>query len=103
MRRLVLAAALLATLTTVTAAPDSVTAGDARDERLALYLRTGQYTAARRLIDEILQSNPTDDLKNVRAVFADSPNMRVRSRAARFACEVWDNGVLLPLTVMACM
>lgn len=70
-----------------------------RDEQLGTYLRTGRYADARRLIDDILRTAPANDLRNIRALFGDSPNMRVKRGSARFACEVKDDGVLLPLTV----
>jgi hypothetical protein len=69
-----------------------------RDERVAMYLRVGRYKDARRVIDEMLKTEPRDDLKNVRAVFGSGPNMRVRRGSATFRCDV-GNGVLLPLTV----
>jgi hypothetical protein len=64
-----------------------------------MYLRTGRYADARRLIDEMLKTEPREDLNNVRAVFGSGPNMRVRHAAASFTCEVTETGVLLPLTV----
>jgi hypothetical protein len=70
-----------------------------RDEQLGAYLRTGRYEDARRLIDDILTTTPADDLRNIRTLFSGSPNMRVKRRPARFACEVKDDGVLLPLVV----
>jgi hypothetical protein len=99
MRRPVsLALLLLALATAAVAQLHSANAQD-RDERLGMYLRTGRYAEAIRLIDEILRTRPSDDLRNVRALFDGSPNMRVRHRAGRFPCEVKDDGVLLPLTV----
>ena len=87
-------------VTTILAdAQDRGRAGDDRDERLTSYLRTGKYADARRLIDEMLKTEPRDDLRNVRAVFGSGPNMRVRRASASFTCEVTDTGVLLPLTV----
>jgi hypothetical protein len=80
-------------------AQDRAGANDERDDRLAMYLRTGRYADARRLIDEMLKTEPRDDLKNVRAVFGSGPNMGVRHAAASFTCEVTETGVLLPLTV----
>jgi hypothetical protein len=47
----------------------------------------------------MLETEPRDDLKNVRAVFGSGPNTRVRHAAASFTCEVTETGVLLPLTV----
>ncbi len=70
-----------------------------QSERLATYLRTGRYADARALIDEMLKTEPREDLKNVRGVFATGPNMRIRRASASFACDVSDTGVLLPLTV----
>ena len=69
-----------------------------RDERLAMYLRVGQYADASRLIDEMLKTEPRDDLRNVRAIFGNGRNMRVRHGSASFTCDVSD-GVRLPLTV----
>ena len=73
--------------------------GDAREERVSSYLRSGRYADARRLIGEILRTEARADLRNVLAVFGSNPNMRVRRAAATFACEVSETGVLLPLTV----
>jgi Aspartyl protease len=72
---------------------------DERDNRLATYLRTGRYADARRLIDEMLKTEPREDLKNVREVFGSGPNMRVRHSASSFTCEVTETGVRLPLSV----
>jgi hypothetical protein len=99
MRRLAAFSALLIALATITAAQARLRNEDERDERLAMYLRIGRYADARRLIDEMLRTKPRGDLKNVRAVFGNGPNMRVRRGSAEFACEVRDNGVLLPVTV----
>ncbi len=70
-----------------------------RDARLSTYLRNGQYADARRLIDEMLSTEPRADLKNMRAVFANGPNMQVRGAPATFDCEVRHDGVTVPLTV----
>jgi predicted aspartyl protease len=72
---------------------------DERTERLMTDLRIGRYADADRLIEEMLRTEPRDDLKQVRAVFGHSPNMRVRRGSSTFACEVKDDGVLLPLSV----
>jgi hypothetical protein len=80
-------------------AQDRPRTGSEGSERLAIYLRTGQYENARGLIDEILKSERRDDLKNIRALFGGSPNMRIRGASASFPCQVTDTGVLLPLTV----
>jgi hypothetical protein len=90
---------LLVAASAAVAAQDRSAAKTARDERLGTYLRTGQYADARRLIDNVLKTEPSADLKNVRAVFGDAPNMHVRHRPARFACEVRNDGLLTPLTV----
>ena len=92
-------AGLFAVLLGVVEAQDRPRSENDLDERLAIYLRTGRYGDARRLIDEALKTEPRDDLKNVRAVFAGGPNMRIRRGSASFVCEVSDTGVLLPLTV----
>jgi hypothetical protein len=80
-------------------AQDRARTGNEGSERLAIYLRTGQYDDARRLIDEILKNELRDDLKNIRALFGSGPNMRIRRASAGFPCHVTDTGVLLPLTV----
>src|SRR6476659_3713567 len=69
------------------------------NERLRVYLRTGQYAEATRLIDQMLAVEPREDLKNVRAMFGNAPTMRVRHAAGNFRCDVTDTGVSLPLTV----
>ena len=92
-------AGLLVSLAVVAAGQDRPNTEDSRDERLAVYLRSGRYADARRLIDEMLRAEPRDDLRNVRAVFGSGQNRRVRRASARFTCEVTDTGVLLPLTV----
>jgi hypothetical protein len=92
-------AGLLVILLGVVYAQDRSGSENDRDERLAMYLRTGRYADARSLIDEMLKREQRDDLKNVRAVLATGPNMRIRRASASFACEVSDTGVVLPLTV----
>jgi len=67
-----------------------------RSERLGVYLRTGRYADARRLIDEF---GPRDDLKAIRALLGSAPNMKVGRKSAVFPCDVTDTGVSLPLTV----
>src|SRR3990170_9094770 len=99
MTRLMAYVGLLVSIAVVAGAQDRPSAQDERDERLAVYLRTGQYADARRLIDEMLRAEPRDDLRNVRAVFGSGANMRTRRAPASFTCEVTDTGVLLPLTV----
>jgi aspartyl protease len=69
------------------------------NERLRVYLRTGQYAEATRLIDQMLAVEPREDLKNVRALFGSAPTMRVRHASGNFRCDVTDTGVSLPLTV----
>lgn len=97
MKRIIAYAGLVLCLVALVDAQDR--AGADREERLAMYLRTGRYADARRLIDEMLKTEPRDDLKNVRAVFASGPNMRVRRASATFTCDVSETGVLLPVTV----
>jgi hypothetical protein len=92
-------AALLVLLVAVGHAQDRSSADEERSERLTMYLRTGRYADARQLIDEMLKTEPRDDLKNVREVFGSGPNMRVRRASASFACDVSPTGVLMPLTV----
>jgi hypothetical protein len=99
MKCLIGSAGLLVLLLGVVEAQDRPRSGNDQSGRLELYLRTGRYADARRLIDEMLKTEPRDDLRNVRAVFASGPNMRIRRASASFACEVSDTGVLLPLTV----
>jgi hypothetical protein len=99
MTRLTASLGFLLVLAALAPAQNRSGAEDERDDRLAMYLRTGRYADARRLIDEMLKTEPRDDLKNVRAVFGSGPNMRVRHAAASFTCEVTETGVLLPLTV----
>ena len=99
MTRLTAPLGLLLVLVVLAPAQNRSEAEDERDDRLAMYLRTGRYADARRLIDEMLKTEPRDDLKNVRAVFGSGPNMRVRHVAASFTCEVTETGVVLPLTV----
>jgi hypothetical protein len=99
MSRLTAALGLVLILAALAPAQDRAGPDDERDDRLATYLRTGRYADARRLIDEVLKTEPRDDLKNVRAVFGSGPNMSVRRAAASFTCEVTETGVLLPLTV----
>jgi hypothetical protein len=99
MKREIAYAGLLVALLGVMHAQERPSPENDQSDRLATYLRTGRYADARRLIDEMLKTEPRDDLKNVRAVFASGPNMRVRRAPASFPCEVSDTGVLLPLTV----
>jgi hypothetical protein len=99
MKRLIAHAGLVVLLVAVADAQDRSGADNDRDERLTTYLRTGRYADARRLIDEMLKTEPRDDLRNVRALFGSGPNMRVRRASASFACEVSDTGLVLPLTV----
>ena len=99
MKRLIAHAGLVVFLVVVLGAQDRSGNGNDRSERLSMYLRTGRYADARRLIDEMLETELRDDLKNVRAVFGNGPNMRVRRASASFTCGVSDTGVLLPLTV----
>jgi hypothetical protein len=47
----------------------------------------------------MLKTEPRADLENVRAVFGNGPNMRVRHAAASFTCEVTETGVMLPVSV----
>lgn len=99
MRRLAGNAGLLVVLAAVATAQDPPGRDEDRNERLALYLRTGRYADARRLVDEMLSAEPRDDLKNVRAVFGSGPNMRVRRGSASLSCQVSETGVLMPMTV----
>jgi hypothetical protein len=99
MTRLVASLGFLLVLAAIAPAQNRSSAEGERDDRLAMYLRTGRYADARRLIDEMLKTEPREDLRNVRAVFGSGPNMRVRRAAASFTCEVTETGVLLPLTV----
>lgn len=90
---------LLLCLTAVGHAQERTGADDDREQRLETYLRTGRYADARQLIDAMLAVEPREDLKNVRAVFASGPNMRVRRASATFACKVTATGVSLPLAI----
>jgi hypothetical protein len=99
MKRSIAYAGLAVVLAVVAVAQERPGPENERDERLSMYLRTGRYADARRLIDEMLRAEPRDDLKNVRAVFGSGPNMRVRPASASFTCEVSDTGVVVPLTV----
>ena len=64
MTRLTISLGFLFVLAALPTAQDRPSANDERDERLARYLRTGRYADARRLIDEMLKTEPRDDLKN---------------------------------------
>lgn len=99
MKRIIEYTGLVLCLVSVVDAQDRAGGDNDREERLTMYLRTGRYADARRLIDEMLKTERRADLKNVRAVFANAPNMRVRRASATFTCEVSDTGVLLPITV----
>jgi len=99
MKRLIAHAGLVVFLVAVVDAQDRSGNDTDRSERLSVYLRTGRYADARRLIDEMLKTEPRNDLQNVRAVFGSGPNMRVRRASASFTCDVSDTGVSLPLTV----
>jgi hypothetical protein len=90
-----LAAALAVTL----AAQDRSPSNAARDEQVWSYLRVGRYADARKLLDDMLQTDPRADLRNIRATFANGPNMRVRRGAETLQCEVNDTSVRLPLIV----
>ena len=99
MTRQIVYAGLLVVLAAVAAAQDRSDVEDERGARVATSLRSGRYAEARRLIDEILRTEPSGDLENVRALFGAGPNMRVRRGSASFTCEVSGTGVRLPLTV----